>query len=151
MPSIESPTSRRPDNILPPTVQQRPLFLYGTLRALPLLAWALTGDFKKTETVEPLVQPAQIKGYARFSLHGMDYPAVTKHNDNSVVTAVKVQMLDAHGEEGELIDADVYLWNGDPDAVTDDKWDLDVFIRERLDDWMDLFGGMELVGDESEL
>jgi hypothetical protein len=46
------------------------LFLYGTLRAMPLLAWALTGDSQKTDVMAHLVKPAELRGYKRFSLPG---------------------------------------------------------------------------------
>lgn len=42
------------------------------------------------------------------------------------------------GEEGQIVDADIYLWNGERDAVSANRWDLDTFIRERLDDWIEL-------------
>ena len=61
------------------------LFLYGMLRALSLLAWAITGDSTKVDVVKPLVHPARIRGYARFGLHGEDCPAVVRHADASVV------------------------------------------------------------------
>ena len=38
-------------------------------------AWALTGDSRKTDVVTPLVKPAELKGFARFSLLGKDYHA----------------------------------------------------------------------------
>ncbi|KAF8716055.1 hypothetical protein AX14_012444 [Amanita brunnescens Koide BX004] len=151
---------------------QRPrsLFLYGTLRALPLLAWASTGDSTKVDVVKPLVCPARVRGYARLRLHGKDYPAVVKHADASAVdgllfrpqnqsqrqklddfegetylaTQVDVQTVDG----AEVADADIYLWNGDLDAISTEDWDLEIFIRERLDDWLELFGDMELVGDD---
>lgn len=151
-------------------LQPRSLFLYGTLRALPLLAWAITGDSTKVDKVKPLVHPARIRGYARFSLHGKDYPAIVKHADMSVVdgllfrpqnqsqrkklddfegetylvTQVDVQTFDG----AEVVDADIYLWNGDFDAISTEDWDLEMFIRERLDDWLELFGCIELVGDD---
>lgn len=151
--------------------QPRSLFLYGTLRALPLLAWAITGDSTKVDMVKPLVRPARVRGYARFSLHGKDYPAVVKHPDASVVdgllfrpqdqsqrkklddfegetylaTQVDVQIVDGV----EVADADIYLWNGNLDAISTEDWDLEMFICERLDDWLELFGNMELVGDEA--
>lgn len=141
---------------------------------MPLLSWALTGDFRKTDVVAPLVKPAELKGYARFSLLGKDYPALIKHDEAStvdglllcpqdksqrkkldnfegdayMVTPVQVTIV---GEEGPMVDADIYLWNGERDAVSVDRWDLDTFIRERLDDWIDLFAGMELVGDDADL
>ncbi|PBK59073.1 AIG2-like protein [Armillaria solidipes] len=156
-----------------PPLTPRPLFLYGTLRAMPLLAWALTGDSRKTDVVAPLVKPAELKGYARFSLLGKDYPALIKHNETSIVdglllcpqnksqrrklddfegeaytvTPVQVAVV---GEEGQMVEADIYLWNGERDAVSADCWDLDTFIKERLDDWIELFGGVQLVGDDED-
>lgn len=140
---------------------------------MPLLAWALTGDSRKTNAVAPLVRPAELKGYARFSLFGKDYPALIEHDKTSIVdglllypqdksqrqklddfegeaytmTPVQVTVI---GEEGRTVDADIYLWNGERDAVSMDPWDLDTFIRERLNDWIELFAGMELVGDDAD-
>ncbi len=140
---------------------------------MPLLAWALTGDSWKTDVVAPLVKPALLKGYARFSLLGKDYPALIKYNETSIVdglllcpqnksqrrklddfegeaytvTPVQVTVV---GEEGQMVEADIYLWNGERDAVSADSWDLDTFIKERLDDWIELFGGMQLVGDDED-
>ena len=48
-----------------------------------------------------------------------------------------------------IITAGVFLWNGNYDAVSMDHWDLGTFIREHLDDWIELFAGMELVGMDS--
>jgi hypothetical protein len=140
---------------------------------MPLLAWALTGDSRKTDVVAPLVKPAELKGYARFSLLGKDYPALIEHDETSTVdglllcpqdesqrkklddfegeayttTPVQVTVI---GEEGQMVDADIYLWNGERDAVSVDRWDLDTFIRERLNDWIELFADMELLGDDAD-
>lgn len=140
---------------------------------MPLLAWALTGDSRKTDVVAPLIKSALLEGYARFSLLGKDYPALIKHNETSIVdglllcpqnksqrrklddfegeayTATPVQVT-VVGEEGQMVEADIYLWNGERDAVSADSWDLDTFIKERLDDWIELFGGMQLVGDDED-
>lgn len=35
------------------------------------------------------------------------------------------------------------LWNGPPDEVSEDPWDLATFVRDRLEDWIELFAGME--------
>ena len=32
------------------------------------------------------------------------------------------------------------------DALSSGKWDFTFFERERLEDWLELFGGMEMVG-----
>jgi hypothetical protein len=34
------------------------------------------------------------------------------------------------------------------DDISPEPWDLEVFVKDRLDDWIDLFEGMEPVGDE---
>ncbi|TGJ84405.1 hypothetical protein E0Z10_g4372 [Xylaria hypoxylon] len=153
----------------------RPLFIYGTLRALPLLARALTGDASNISAVSKLVQPATIYGYARFSVQHCDYPAVIKHEPQSSVDGylliletasqrnklddfegeaykrepVAVTVFDADGKNEkpkEIVEADVYLWAGDADALTASPWELEYFERERLRDWLDLFEGMELIG-----
>ena len=137
---------------------------------MPLLAWALTGDSRKTDVVTPLVKPAELKGYSRFSLLNKDYPALIKHDETStvdgfllclqdnsqrrklddfegetyLVTPVQVTVI---GEEGQMVDADIYVWNDEREAVSD----LDTFIRECMDDWIDVFAGMELVGDDADL
>ncbi|KAI1751747.1 hypothetical protein F4782DRAFT_176923 [Xylaria castorea] len=41
----------------------RPLFIYGTLHALPLLAWASTGDASNISAVSKLIQLATVYGY----------------------------------------------------------------------------------------
>jgi hypothetical protein len=40
----------------------------------------------------------------------------------------------------------VYLWAGPEDALDEGGWDFGIFERERLDDWLMLFDGMEMVG-----
>ena len=45
----------------------------------------------------------------------------------------------------------MYVWDGDEEQLArDTPWDLDVFVRERLEDWLELFAGMELVGEPDE-
>ena len=138
-----------------------------------LLAWALMGDSHKTAVVAPLITPAELHSCqcARFSLLGKDYPALIKHEDTSIVNSLllcpqdKSQQQKLDDFDGEVytvilaqvtvvreqgqVDAGIYLWNGDHDAVSMDHWDLGTFIQERLDDWIELFAGMELVGMDS--
>ncbi|KAI1452202.1 AIG2-like protein [Annulohypoxylon moriforme] len=150
----------------------RPLFIYGTLRSLPLLAWVLTGDPTNVSAVSQLIQPAKVYGYKRFALRDRDYPAAVKHDPHSSVdgylltleTTSQRNKLD--GFEGEIyeavavdvivfdpddnalqetVEADIYRWAGDLEVVTTDPWELEDFERERLDDWLDLFGGMEFL------
>ena len=147
----------------------RPVFLYGTLRALPFFAWVLTGDPSKVDQVLPLTEPATLTGFACLSVEGKDYPALIRHDPSSAVDGLilrpqtqsqRRKLDDFEGETysvtpvtvivktsgiEEQIDADVYVWNGEA-RLSRLPWDLEVFKRDRLDDWLDLFSGMELVG-----
>jgi gamma-glutamylcyclotransferase (GGCT)/AIG2-like uncharacterized protein YtfP len=154
----------------------RPLFVYGTLCAFPLLAWVLTGEASRVDTLTGLLRKGTARGFKRCSLHHRDYPAAIKDENASIdgylrllettsqrrklddfegeayrVTPVTV-FLESDGETaGEKTEADIYIWNGEMDDISMEPWDLDAFIKDRLDDWIDLFEGMELVGDEDEL
>ena len=54
------------------------------------------------------------------------------------------------GSEMEIVRADMYVWNAAPDDVSEEGWDFEAFVRERLDDWLELFGGIELVGEDGD-
>ena len=43
----------------------------------------------------------------------------------------------------------MYLWNDDMDKLSANDWSLDRFITTRLKDWLALFDGMELVGNDT--
>ncbi|KAI0867951.1 AIG2-like protein [Hypoxylon argillaceum] len=161
----------------PSKPRPRPIFIYGTLRALPLLAWVLTGDASKVRDISRLVQPARIYGYARFSVKNCDYPAVIKHEPQSSVdgylltvetTCQRKKLDDFEGETYKLasvavnvfdenspkhtriVEADIYLWAGDENALTASSWELKRFEEERLEDWLDIFAGIEFIGDAEE-
>ena len=151
------------------------------------------------DAVKPLVRPARLRAgyYARFSLHGRDYPAVVPvpvpveqgaslnlspssssrlavdgllfrpqnraqrarlddfEGETYRAVPVEVEVLAGDGDsetgtEAETVDADIYVWDGAGDDVSGEEWDFEMFVRERLDDWLELFGGIELVGDEDE-
>lgn len=155
------------------STQPRPVFIYGTLCAMPLLAWVLTGVPSNVQVVSALVRKARAYGFARFSLHDRDYPAIVEQDAHSSVDGylltlettsqrkeldegeaykimpVSVTILDADGEPSEeMAEADIYLWDGEMEEVSSEPWELDRFIRERLDDWIDLFEAIELVGED---
>ncbi|KAF8556510.1 hypothetical protein OG21DRAFT_1408938, partial [Imleria badia] len=157
----------------PPTTS---VLLYGTLSAISLLAWALTGDATKTDLVRNITRGAHVNGYARYTVVGKDYPAVVKNDDDDAcvdglllipqnrsqraklddfegeeykVVLVAVTVTDDQGRE-ERVDAEMYVWDGDPEDISKERWDLKTFERERLDGWLELFGGMELVGHASD-
>ncbi|KAI2471367.1 hypothetical protein F4781DRAFT_122263 [Annulohypoxylon bovei var. microspora] len=159
------------------TSKPRPVFLYGTLRAKSLLAWALTGDASDVSLASQLIQPAKVYGHARFALKYRDYPAAVKHAPSSSIDGylfipettsqrkklddfegeaykpapVDVIVFDSNGSpREETVGADMYLWAGDEELLTAEPWVLEVFERERLEDWLGLFEGMELVGEDED-
>ncbi|KAH7189580.1 AIG2-like family-domain-containing protein [Fusarium flagelliforme] len=147
----------------------RPLFVYGTLRALPLLAWAVTGDASNTSTVQRFAHPAKVHDYTRLSVNHCDYPAVVKKESGEVDgylliletmsqrkklddfegEAYKITPVEVVMEDGTRVEADMYVWDGDMEKLSDEPWELEWFVKERLGDWLDLFEGMELVGDDA--
>ncbi|CAH0042234.1 unnamed protein product [Clonostachys rhizophaga] len=149
-----------------------PVFVYGTLCAVPLLAWALMGDASQTDAVKKLIRPARVEGFARYGIKSCDYPAAVKCDGSEIrgylvtftnssqrkklddfegeiysPTHLTAQVLNQNGEpSSQCVDAEIYLWNGSLENLTMEPWDLEGFIEERLEDWLDLFDGMELVG-----
>ncbi|KAG0695600.1 hypothetical protein DFH29DRAFT_1083301 [Suillus ampliporus] len=144
-----------------------PIFVYGTLMAAPLLAWALKGDSSKAEDVLSQRKPGTIFGFKRRCVHHRDYPALIRSNDNCNFDGYVVfptslsewKKLDnfegssyertpvvVHMVDGSELDAFTYVWKGKADALADEDWIFEYFETERLDAWLKLFGGMELVG-----
>ncbi|KAH6616016.1 hypothetical protein B0J18DRAFT_493817 [Chaetomium sp. MPI-SDFR-AT-0129] len=150
------------------------LFVYGTLCALLLLAWALTGEATQVDAIKGMLRKATVSGYKRCALHGCDYPAAIKDENSSIngyvvlleTTSQRRKLDDFEGEvykvtpvtasiepseddkdkEEETIEVDIYVWDGDMAQVSPEPWELERFIADRLEDWLDLFDGMELVG-----
>ncbi|KAK4461794.1 hypothetical protein QBC42DRAFT_177730 [Cladorrhinum samala] len=49
------------------------------------------------------------------------------------------------------VQADIYIWRGDPDQVSQLPWDFELFEKERLDDWLDIFEEMpDMAGDSDQ-
>ena len=114
--------------------------------------------------------------YFRSSVYRADYPALVSLSDCRVdvtpepggvcgillrhlTRSQRAKIDDFEGEtykvssivvtiesSNEEVDADVYLWAGDGEAITGEPWDSNAFIRDRLDDWLDIFSGMEMIG-----
>lgn len=155
----------------------RPVFVYGTLRAVPLLAWVMTGDSSRARDIAPRLKRAVVHGYKRCRVAGCDYPATTKDDGSSVdgclvtpltaserrkidnfegetykVTPVMVNLVGQDGQPtGEVVEADMYVWDGDPDCLElEASWNLHSFIQYKLQDWLDLYESMELTGGDDE-
>ena len=65
------------------------------------------------------------------------------------VTASITRNLEDDNEQ-ETIEVDMYVWDGDMARASPEAWELDKFIAERLDDWLELFGRIELVGSSGD-
>ncbi|KAK0207668.1 hypothetical protein IW262DRAFT_1302551 [Armillaria fumosa] len=118
---------------------------------MPLLAWTLTGDSHKAQVSASLVTSTLLKGYcallsARLHLwpQNKSYRRWLDEFEGEAYTVTPVQVA-VVGKEDQMVEADIYLWNSERDALSFDSWNLDALIKVRLDDWIDLFGGMELV------
>ncbi|KAF8899518.1 hypothetical protein CPB84DRAFT_1143792 [Gymnopilus junonius] len=145
----------------------RPLFLYGTLRALPLLAWAITGDPKNVDHVRSLTHPSLLRGFFRTSIAGKDFPALIRRRSYLIDGLLlrpqtDLQRRKIHEFMGRSykvvrgsafiemegvkvkVDADVYLWMGEPELLYL-PWDLEVFEREKLEGWLEIYSKMRLI------
>lgn len=169
------PTSERTS----PTASLK-VFIYGTVCAMPLLAWILTGDGRNAENIEmvkSMCRPARVQGFIRRSVNGSDHPAVIRavednldEVDGFVITlrnasqrrklddfegetyrpirvTAEVKSIDGHRYESEEV-VDMYIWDGDMAVVSPDPWCLDKFIQQRLEDWLVLFEGIKMTGEE---
>jgi gamma-glutamylcyclotransferase (GGCT)/AIG2-like uncharacterized protein YtfP len=182
----------------------RPVFIYGTLCAVPLLAWVMTGDAERTADISGLLQPALVYGYKRVAIKHADYPAAVEDDSACLkgmllkpatrsqrrklddfegevyrISSVQVTVLKEESTSNsasnttsvsksastigptketktvpmndtcsETIEADLYVWDGEAELLTSEPWDLQKFINERLKDWLDIFEGMELIGED---
>lgn len=60
-------------------------------------------------------------------------------------TVIRTSVI-VHMPDGSELDALTYVWKGEADALADEDWIFEYFETERLSAWLELFGGMELVG-----
>ncbi|KAK0729214.1 hypothetical protein B0T21DRAFT_370598 [Apiosordaria backusii] len=94
---------------------------------------------------------ASIKGF----LLTLESPSQRRKLDNfegegEAYKSVPVQ-VDIVGETGSRsVAADMYLWNGPMERISPDPWDLDAFIRDGLEDFLDVFDGMEFDGEDDQ-
>ena len=100
--------------------------------------------------------------------HG-DYPAVIKGSPSDQVDGFLViptsasqwkKMDDFEGEiyrrecvqvhltqSNTIVAANVYLWADEMEKLEENKeWSFSYFEKNRLEDWLDLFDGMEMIG-----
>ncbi|KAG1728660.1 hypothetical protein EDB19DRAFT_1913697 [Suillus lakei] len=109
-----------------------PIFVYGTLIAAPLLAWAIKGDSSKAGDVLSQRKPGTIIGFERRRV---------------IIPLSSIAMTPAL-----LMDTSSFLppsqsgTNPGSEALADEDWVFEYFETERLDAWLKHFGGMVLAG-----
>ena len=144
--------------------QTRPVFLYGTLMAAPLLALLLTGNRENKDVIVPLRKNAILHHYRRGSVLGKDYPALVKGAEHDLVEGMifyprnmddrrklnnfegeqyALEIVKVVSESGERVEASTYVWSGEKAEVSETDWDFKEFESSRLSDWLDLFDGIE--------
>ena len=146
------------------------IFVYGTLMAAEFLSWLLTGSSENYEAIISLRQSATLMHYRRVAVNHGDYPALIpgdmsdKVDGFLIVPTSKSQWKKIDDFEGESyrrhcvhvhlseedrsVPAHVYIWQGNMDMLLPYKeWSFSYFREERLPDWLDLFDGMEMVGE----
>jgi len=50
----------------------------------------------------------------------------------------------------KTVDAMCYVWRGETNSVIDEPWRFEVFVEDNLELWLDIFDGMEFVGQKCE-
>ena len=144
--------------------QTRPIFLYGTLMATPLLALLLTGNRDNEDVIIPLQKKATLQHYRRGGVLGKDYPALIRGAEHNLVKGIvfyprnmddrrklnnfegeqyTMEIVNVVLESGEQVEASTYTWSGGDDEVTETDWDFREFESTRLADWLDLFDGIQ--------
>lgn len=134
--------------------------------ASPLLAWLITGTSSASRIVDERRVRGYLPGYSCRAVLGADFPAVIKCDEDSAVEGfifhprngddarrIDVFEGDLYRKEnvtvltssGITVDAYVYVWNGDADSLADTDWSFEEFERTRLEDWLDLMEGMEII------
>jgi gamma-glutamylcyclotransferase (GGCT)/AIG2-like uncharacterized protein YtfP len=143
------------------------IFLYGTLMASPLLAWLVTGERSQVDLVRRRCAKATLYGYSRRAIVGADYPALIKADDTGPLVEGLIfyprnegdirklvnfegepyrrERVDVMLETGERKQAYVFLWYGEEKLLSESEWRFHEFELERLEDWLDLFEGMEFI------
>ena len=134
------------------------------------LSWVLTGSAENHKAVVSLRQPATLYCYRRVAVIHADYPALIPGNEFDkvegflIVPSTRSQWKKLDDFEGESyrrqyvqvelchskrsVPAFVYLWQDPMDKLLPyQDWSYEYFREHRLEDWLDLFEGMEMVGE----
>ncbi|KAI1791463.1 AIG2-like protein [Ganoderma leucocontextum] len=111
-----------------------------TLWALRFLAWPLLGTPRGQTTrptcTRPRIRPVQLRQYCVGDRWGALLQSQRKKLDDFEGETYLAVPVDVETTRVWVTNTDMYLWNGHPDAVSAEEWDLEVLVRERLDGWL---------------
>lgn len=155
---------------MPNKPKPRPLFVYGPLCAAELLAWALTGDTSNTSTAAALVQPrpARVYKFRCVAHRTRDIPCAVQDRNGFIQGFLLQPMNIAQRKKlddfergshrmvsvsvfmpsGHEVEADMFIWDGDSALATNAPWSFEAFKREGLQEWIDTYQGMEIIGED---
>lgn len=126
----------------------RPIFLYGTLMSSRLLAEVLTGDEKKTMTVERRRMPVTLQGYSRHAVVDANFPAIIKGKSTDKVEgflyfhrsiydekrfndfasdSYRREEVEVVDRNKKIIESYAYVWCDDLNDLKESDWSFDEF------------------------
>ncbi|KAF3806018.1 hypothetical protein GCG54_00004342 [Colletotrichum gloeosporioides] len=137
-----------------------PVFIYGPLCAKPLPAWVLIGDATLVDEISQLIQTAIVKYFVLHKLNNCNCPAPVKKHGASINGYVVRSMTQSQRRNLESFDDETYRVK-DVQAVltapakswkrrftrkspSEELWDLEWFIEERLEDWIAALEGEKM-------
>ena len=147
------------------------IFVYGTLMAEEFLSWVLTGSSENHKSILALRQRAILRRHRRIAVNHADYPALIQGSEFDkvegflVIPANKSQWKKLDDFEGEsyrrqlvqvelshssttTVPAFVYVWQDALDKILSyQDWSYEFFRKHRLEDWLNLFDEMKMIGE----
>ncbi|QPC73069.1 hypothetical protein HYE68_003821 [Fusarium pseudograminearum] len=134
-----------------------PFFAYGTLRALPLLSYILTGDSNNTHIVTRIIVLSRVHGYSRWGIRNNNSAAAVKdpHGsmDGLLLYLSKAQRERLESLRGPLFEtthvmvilntgvnlgADMWEFIGAGEMLSNEPWSFDDFCHDVLPHWIQM-------------
>lgn len=132
----------------------------------PLPAWLIAGTSSQNKLVEERRVKGYLEGYVRRAVLGVDFPAITKGDEDDKVKGfifyprngddlhrIDVFEGDLYREEkvtvvtsGHVpVEATCTFGTVTKKGLGDTDWSFEEYESTRLEDWLDLMEGMEII------
>lgn len=101
------------------------------------------------------VKPGTLSDHVRYRVRERDYPGVISKPGSHVKGTVAFNLSDSDvakldefegndykrvvvdvDVEGKTVASNLYLWIGGEDRLDGQDWDVDVFVKEKMDRWL---------------